>query len=197
MVWKVSCGTVVVLLLITAFGLFRNKAEAQKPSPGGAPDSTDKGMGIYLGLRKQVLSGSSAQMGQSPTLGPNEPWAVLMDMSIPHRTATIAAFADGTASIYISNGGGYLGGGQKYPSVRDAGQKMIAVARRFQSTMQITKQFPLPEQGEIIFYVVTDRGVYTARVPEAECRKRTHPLTELYAAGQEVITQYRLNTPKP
>ena len=62
--------------------------------------------------------------------------------------------------------------------------------------MQLTKQFPLPEGGVIFFYVVTIDGVYTARAPQEELNQRTHPLTELYAAGQEIITQYRLNVAK-
>jgi hypothetical protein len=120
-----------------------------------------------------------------------------MDVNTATRTATIAAFADGTTSIYISNGGGFIGGGQKYPSVHDAGQKLIAVAHKLQPTMQKTQQYPLPEKGEVIFYMVTGNGVYTVHALQSECTKRTHPLYELFAAGDDVITQYRLNSQKP
>ena len=153
-------------------------------------------METYLGLRQQALTGSSAKMGQPATIGPNDTWAVLMDIPISPGTATIVAFADGTASIYLSKGGGYLGGSQKYSSIREAGQKTIAIARRFQPTMQKTHPFPLPKQGQIIFYVVTDSGVYPAHAPETERRQKTPPLTELSSAGQEIITQYRLNMPQ-
>jgi len=122
--------------------------------------------------------------------------AVLMDISLPQSTATIAAYADGTASIYISNGGGYLGGSESYKSIRDAGLQMIAAGHKFQPRMQLTKQFPLPAKGEVVFYVVMSGGVYTARAPQTELDQRTHQFTELYAAGQEIITQYRLNVAK-
>jgi hypothetical protein len=143
--------------------------------------AADKAMSTYLGLRNLALS---------------NPFAVLMDLPTTQHTATVVAYADGTASIYISNGGGYLGGSESYKAIQDAGLKMILIARKFQPTMQLTKQFPLPEGGVIFFYVVTIDGVYTARAPQEELNQRTHPLTELYAAGQEIITQYRLNVAK-
>ena len=101
-----------------------------------------------------------------------------MDLPTTQHTATVVAYADGTASIYISNGGGYLGGSESYKAIQDAGLKMILIARKFQPTMQLTKQFPLPEGGVIFFYVVTIDGVYTARAPQEELNQRTHPLTE-------------------
>jgi hypothetical protein len=195
MAWKI-CGTAVVLLLVLAVGLFRSKAQTQKSSPDTTSAASDKGMSTYLGLRNMALSIASTEKGQPSKAGPNDPLAVLMDIPTTHRTATIVAYADGTASIYISNGGGYLGGSQSHQAIHDASMKMISVAHKFQDKMQIAKQYPLPEKGAIFFYVVTNNGVYMARAPEAELNKRTHPLTELYAAGQEIITQYRL-MPKP
>jgi hypothetical protein len=198
MTWKISCGFAVLMILVVAIGLFRSKAIAQqKPSTVFVPTPQGKEMATYLGMRNLALTVSSAKMGEPSTAKPNEPLAVLMDQPTSTRTATIVAYADGTASIYTSNGGGYLGGSQKYPAIREAAVKMLAAGRQAQSKMQITKQFPLPEQNEIAFYVVTDSGIYTARVPQEEFRKSTHPLTELYAASQQVITQYRLNFSKP
>jgi hypothetical protein len=194
MLWKIAGGIAVFLFVITAGWLLR--MEAAQRSSGSVRVPPEKAMEVYLGLRNQALS-SSARQGQTAGIRPDDPRAVLMDVNTTTRIATIAAFADGTASIYISNGGGLLGGGQAYPSVHDAGQKLIAVARKLQPTMQKTQQYPLPEKGEVIFYVVTGNGVYTVRALQSECTKRTHPLYELFAAGDDVITQYRLNSQKP
>lgn len=195
MSWKVGGATAVVLIVLTAGWLLRMNASQR--SSGFVPVPPEKAMEVYLGLRNQALSSSSRKEGQPAGIGPDDPRAVLMDVNITTRTATIAAFADGTTSIYISNGGGFIGGGQKYPSVHDAGQKLIAVAHKLQPTMQKTQQYPLPEKGEVIFYVVTGNGVYTVRGLQSECTKRTHPLYELFTAGDDVITQYRLNSQTP
>jgi|SRR6476620_9617832 len=173
------CVIALVCVLAIAIGILQGKAQAKKST--------------YLGFRKLALSSAGIEEAESSKTGPNEPRAVLMDMALTRRTSTIAAYADGTASIYISNGGGYLGGSESYKSIRDAGLQMIAAGHKFQPRMQLTRQFPLPASGDVIFYVVTNCGVYTARAPQMELNQRTHPLTELYAAGQEIITQYRLN----
>jgi hypothetical protein len=198
MTWKISCGVAILIILVVAVGLFRSKAVAQqKSSTVFVPTPEGKEMSTYLGMRNLALTVSAAKTGKPFPAKPNEPLAVLMDIPTSTRTATIVAYADGTASIYTSNGGGYMGGSQKYPAIREAAVKMLAAGRQAQAKMQITRQFPLPDQREIAFYVVTESGVYTARVPQDEFRKSTHPLAELYAASQEVITQYRLNVSKP
>jgi len=191
MAWKMIVCAAVVLLLVLGVRAFQNKATTQQPSSRFIPVPADKAMSMYLGFRNGALTASATGQQKS-----DAPHAVLMDMPVTPGTATIAAFADGTASIYISKGSGYIGGSQTYPTIREAGLRFIATARKFQPQMQVTQQFPLPEQGEVTFYIATDYGVYTAKAPEAELRKRSHPLTELYAAAQDVITQYRLNFKK-
>lgn len=191
MAWKIIVCAAVVLLLVLGVRAFQSKAATQQSSQGVLPVPPDKAMSTYLGLRKGALTASATGQQKS-----DAPHAALMDIPVRTGTATIVAFADGTASIYISKGSGYIGGSQTYPTIREAGLRFIATARKFQPQMQVTQQFPLPEQGEVIFYVATDHGVYTAKAPEAELRKRSHPLTELYAAAQDVITQYRLNFKK-
>jgi hypothetical protein len=187
---KILGGLVVVLAVLAAGWMFRMKAQ-QHPQ-NFIPTPPDKAMETYLGLRKMALT-ASVSAGLK-NMGPDDPVVVLMDLNTGKRNATVVAYVDGTASIYISNGGGFLGGGQSYPSVHEAAQKLIAAGRQFKSQMHHTEDYPLPGEGEVFFYMVTDHGVYTVSAPEAELRRRAHPLTALYAAGQEVITQYRLNT---
>ena len=190
---KVFGGITVVLVLVAAGWLFR--AKGQQHPPNFTPVPPEKAMETYLGLRNVALTADSSRLALK-NAGPDNPVAVLMEVHIGTLYATIAGFADGEASIYISNGGCFLGGGQSYPSVHQAALNLIAVARRFQARMHKTKDYPLPPKGEVFFYLVTDNGIYTVSAPEAELNRRTHPLTELHAAGEDVITQYRLNTPK-
>ena len=192
MSWKLLA--IVALALLAATGLlYRMKASQQPTHVMNVPP--EKAMEVYLGLRTQALTSTSAKIGLK-NIGPDDPIAVLMDLNTGARNATVAAFADGAASIYISNGGGFIGGGQNYPSVHEAGQNFIAAARRVRPRMQKTQNYSLPQKGEVFFYLITDNGVYMVSAPETELNRRTHALTELYAAGQEIITQYRLNTPK-
>ncbi len=55
---------------------------------------------------------------------------------------------------------------------------------------------PLPSIGRVIFYILTFSGAYTADADENELGEGKHHLSPLFYAGQDVITQIRLNTPK-
>src|ERR1700730_169185 len=49
--------------------------------------------------------------GLATTFVPTEPWGVIMDWVVSQATATIIAFSNGHASIYLSTGGEFIGGG--------------------------------------------------------------------------------------
>ena len=114
-----------------------------------------------------------------------------MDWGVNNGTATVVAVADGTVSIYLSSGGGSLGGGQGYAAIREAGQKFLNLAKESLPKMQKTTEYPLPARGQVYFYVRTGEGVFTARTSQEELNTRSHPLRSLGDAAQEIITQYR------
>lgn len=145
----------------------------------------------YLGLRNQVLESSRTALGIPQPSSATEPWGVLMETGYEKASVTVVALADGNASIYLSSGGGFIGG-QRYESVRKAAIAMVHEAARHVQAMQPTKSFPLPENGHTVFYVLTDSGVFTGSGSEQALGERRHELAPLFHAGQDVITQYRL-----
>jgi hypothetical protein len=169
---------------LTAPGALTQNALTQ----AAAPDPKS----IYLGLRDQALNMKREKIGLPAPVSPTQPWAVLMDWGLSSGTATIFAVSDGTASVYLSSGGGSIGGGQSHEFIRNAAKKMVSVAADFQSQMHATNIYPLPRTGEVIFYVRTDSGVFTASASEAELSSHRHPLSRLGDAAQEIVTQYRL-----
>ena len=150
---------------------------------------------MYRGLRNQMLQGSRAKFGLPAASNPTQPWAALMEMGLSRGSATVVAVSDGTTCIYLSSGGGYIGGGQQYEAIRNAGQHLLHLAGQYQPLMHSTQESPLPHEGQIIFYAVTDSGVFTAEAPERDLVARHDWLGSLYAAGQDIITQYRLISP--
>ena len=188
-------AVVVLILLVVAGAFWRQRYRGHSTVQSVGRKSQADPASVYLGLRNQRLQGSRAKLNLAASTTPTEPWAAVMDLGMSNGTATIVAVADGSASIYLISGGGYIGGGQGHESIRKAARNMLFVARQAQPGMRATKDFPLPGNGRVTFYVVTDAGVFTAEAPEAELRSR-HTLTNLYAAGQEIITQYRLISPQ-
>lgn len=142
-------------------------------------------------LRRKALTAQRVEVGLPAPARPTDPWGVLMEMGYESATVTVVAFSDGTASIYLSSGGGFIGGGE-HETIRRAAQELVRTAAPFQSGMTATSMFPEPRRGETIFYLRTDQGVYAAGAPQRDLAERRHPLAPLFLAAQDVITQYRL-----
>jgi hypothetical protein len=121
--------------------------------------------------------------------------ALLMDWQIGNGTMTVLAAADGTASVYLSSGGGFIGGGQKYPEIHDAAIHAVHLATDLVSNFESTEAYDLPAAGDVFFYRTTNRDVRRAVAKEADLISGKDPLADLGAMMQEIITQYRLNSP--
>jgi len=146
----------------------------------------------YLSLREQALHLKRDNIGLPVPSNPKEPWAAIMDWGVTNGTATVVAISDGTASVYISSGGGFIGGGQSHEPIRKAAQKMVSVAAEIQPQMRAAQAYPLPQLGQVTFYVLTDSGVFTTNAPQEELSSHRHLLSKLGDAAQDIITQYRL-----
>ena len=115
-----------------------------------------------------------------------------MDWVVSNATATVIAFSNGHASIYLSAGGGFVGG-ESHESVRNAAKKMVAVARDCQPHTHPTSEYALPQkQGEVLFYLLTDAGIFTVSASKEDLGNHRGPLSKLHDAAQGIITEYRL-----
>lgn len=170
-------------------------ATSPSPAPPAAPPDPPsppaKKQSSYHDLRKLALTASREEATGASPKGSMEPWAAIMEMAFAGATATVVAFENGTASVYVSSGGGFRGGGGE-EKIREAAKAFIAKADQFIPQMVLTDAFPEPRLGEMIFYVRTDVGTFTAKVPKDELMKGWNVLSPLYRAAQDVITQYRL-----
>lgn len=153
------------------------------PRPTAAP--------IFLDLRQRVLELDPTEIGLAPTANGVRVWAVLMEMGMADATVTLVSVGDGATSLYFSNGGGIVGGGET-AAVAEATLRFLATAEEFLPQLTPADEFPLPDPGRVTFTVLTHDGAFRADVAEAELQSGDHALTPLYAMGQEVITQVRL-----
>jgi hypothetical protein len=145
---------------------------------------------IYSQMRRNALE------ARLPGIGRDAVHVVLMDWHLEKGTATVVAAADGSASLYLSSGGGYIGGSEKVPSIRDAALHAVKVATGLRLHFERTETSPLPSLGDVTFYLNTGSGVCMAVAPEAKLRAGADPLAALGGAMQRIITEYRVNFPK-
>jgi hypothetical protein len=145
---------------------------------------------IYNGLRSQILSLEPSDAGIEPSGEMPNVWGILMETGYPQAIVTLVSLADGTTSLYFSNGGGMIGGGQ-HDTVAQASKSFVMAAENYYQQMTLTESFPLPAIGRVKFYVLTYSGIYTIDIDENDLGNRRHELSPLFYYGQEVITQFR------
>jgi hypothetical protein len=155
--------------------IFGRKRETEQPAPAE----------VYEGLRQQVLRLAPDQVGAAPIL------ALLMETGYPEAVATLVGVADGTVSLYFSNGGGVIGAGT-HPSVDEANRRWLESGLAFLPDLSPITEPPLPSEGMTQFVAVTPGGLRGEVVREEELGARSHRLSPLFHAGQDVITQIRL-----
>ncbi len=163
---------------------------------GGAHRQTAAGpragsANVYAGLRDLVLNGNRANFGLGPGSSRTQPFAVVVDWGSAQGATTIVAIADGSASVYLSGGGGFIGGGQSHESIRNAALRTVKLAGAAQPMMQSVRQYPAARAGEVTFYAVTDAGVFGAAASQDDLSGGRSPFSELAAATQGILAEYR------
>lgn len=151
-----------------------------------AKEKTD----VYKGLREQVLKLKLKDLGIDSKKYPNQVYATLMETGYKKATVTVASIIDGTTSLYFSNGGGVLGSGQD-KSVKDATMGLLHFSEKHLKQMKETVSFPSPKIGEVKFYIITKKGVFTYSALENDLGYKKDKLHELFFAGQYVISEVR------
>ncbi len=183
------------LLLVIGIGLLLAGVAlyAQNASSTSVPGrvSAKPNGNPYAGLRETALAVTREQLGLPKPEHPESPWGVVMEIGMDQATVSIVAFAEGSASIYFSTGGGYIGGGQ-HPPIHAAALALVKAGAPRSSEFKRVSEASRPVGGQVCFHLRTDAGLYSAKAAESELQAGRHPLSKLYAAGQDLITQYRL-----
>ena len=165
--------------MLTALGLGAVQAAEPAPDP------------VMMGLRETVLATKPGDIGLPPARYAQKPWGVLMETGLEGRGAyTLVVIADGTTSLYFSKGGGIIGLGP-HAEVRAASQAMLETAARLQGHAGPTMSTPLPPAGNVYFYFLTASGTLRYQAAEELLGRGKDPMSELFYAGQAVITQIR------
>jgi hypothetical protein len=147
-------------------------------------------------LRNRLFASMPGELDIAPGPGHEHVWAVLMETGYPEAVASLITVADGTTSLYFSNGGGIVGAGQ-HPSVRESAERFLTLVDAQVGQLAVADEHPLPNVGRVRFYARTFTGVRTAEATERELGEGRHLLSPLFYAGHAVITAVRkINPPE-
>ena len=151
---------------------------------------------IYDDLRNQALHTSAAALGLPPIDGKMSVYGVIMDMGLQRGTATLVGFSTGDGSLYLSSGGGIIGGGG-HASVRQSARAWVESAEAHQGAFTLTTTFERPTNGQTRFFILTNHGTLTATELTEKLDRENPELSPVWKAGQKLLTDLRLCVDKP
>jgi hypothetical protein len=147
---------------------------------------------VYTALRGQILDLDPATVGLQPSAELPRVWGALMETGYEGgTTATLVCLSDGTTSLYLSTGGGVIGGGG-HPQVAAKSVALLAVIERYLGQMPVSLDRALPAPGRIVLRALTYLNDRVVDAAEHDLAEGQHPLSEVFWAGQAVLSELRL-----
>mgnify|MGYP001106350993 CR=1 FL=1 len=141
-------------------------------------------------LRDQAFRASAADLEIEPTERHPRVWGAIVELGYPTGIATLLVLAEGTISLYFSNGGGVIGAGED-PAVQRTGAILLDGFEAHLEAIPRVEATPSPRIGRVRFYARTFDGTRGTEVPEEDLRSGADTLTPLYHAAHAVITAIR------
>ena len=183
-------GLVIAGGLIYYFTTRENSVTADNQSTQRTIKTEDN---PYLGLRGQIFEATLEQIGLTTTTD-EKPYAIVMDMGMGgDGIATLVSIVDGNASMYLSSGGGVIGG-YAHENCRKAAIDFVNMGQDYFTKMVPVDSFPLPQADNVRFYILTNKGKYSIEEEIEKIENDKSDWGQLFFEGQKVITELRLIT---
>jgi hypothetical protein len=157
------------------------KADASKKA---GSDDTHKDM------RDTALNITPAQLKLSIPESETLVYGVVMDWNMGNTLVTLVSYITGAANMYLSTGGGIVGGG-KNPTVGEAASEFVTMAQEYIYRASPASVFDLPPDGCVRFYLLTNHQKLAAQEQLAYFDNGTSPWLPLFEKANEVITEMR------
>lgn len=198
--------TYIIIVTILAGGLVfyltscRNKSTANDKQTVADQDSTKPKVhqtkeNAFEELRNMAFTVTPEQLEFSLPTDKTVVYGVIMDWEMGGATATTVCYQTGDASLYLSSGGGVIGGGQ-HQNVNSAAKQFVTLAQSFLDKTTKTETTPLPATNEVKFYFLTNKGVFAGQETMKNFENNSSIWLELFEEGNNVLTQLRLTTEK-
>ncbi|MFZ1528251.1 MAG: hypothetical protein WAT19_05860, partial [Ferruginibacter sp.] len=149
----------------------------------------------FLDLRNMALNVTPEQLQLSLPTDQTKVFGVVMDWDLGDGTMTLITYQTGDASMYLSSGGGVIGGGQ-HESVSKASKEFVSMAQNYLAKSSKADTTTLPEKDCFKFYFLTNKGKFVAQENIGNIENKTSKWLSLFENANNVITELRLTTEK-
>lgn len=114
---------------------------------------------LYTNLRKRALGITADQIESPSSISESKVFGVMIDWELEEGLASLVAYLSGDASIYFSQGGGIIGGGN-FENVRNEVFSLLEVAQGLIEKATKIEEIPFPEKGACRIMLFTKQGFY-------------------------------------
>jgi hypothetical protein len=145
----------------------------------------------YEGLRGMALDVTPDHLQLTLPNDQTKVYGVVMDWDIGSGIATLISFETGDASMYLSSGGGMIGGGQ-HENVSKAVRAFVDKAQTYLGKTNKIEKTPLPDKNSVRFYLLTNKGKFSAQENLKNFGNNTSDWLPLFEEGNKVISELRV-----
>lgn len=193
--------TTIGLLIIAGLAFYltscKNKSSANEQTGQQQQDTTqqkkvDPNNNPYHDLRNMAFSATAEQIGVQLPSDQTKIYGVIMDWDLGEGTATLVSFLAGDASLYLSSGGGVIGG-SGHENVKQAGKAFIDKAEKFLNKTTKTETTPLPDKDGVKFYFLTNKGKFVGQEHMMNFENNSSEWLDLFEEGNKLITEIRIS----
>ncbi|MBK8390629.1 MAG: hypothetical protein IPL23_15670 [Saprospiraceae bacterium] len=155
------------------------------------PKKVDPNNNPYQDLRSLAFGATMEQIGVNFSADQTKIYGVIMDWDVGEGTATLVAFLSGDASLYLSSGGGVIGG-SGHDNVNQAAANFISKAQKYLSNTVKTDTTPLPGKDGVKFYFLTNKGKFVGQEEVKNFDNNSSQWLGLFEEGNKLITEIRM-----
>lgn len=183
----------LIFIFLTSLSSFfgcSGKSEREKENEKSTQTSL-KEENPYMEMREAALTVTPEQLGIDISEDSTFVYGIVMDWEIDDSTiATIVSFKTGDASLYLSSGGGIIGGGQ-HDSANIASKKFVELGNNYIAEEVPVAKTTLPIKNEILFYILTNKGVFIKHEEMINFENNSSSLLPLFNQGNIVLSELR------
>lgn len=120
-------------------------------------------------------------------------FGMVMEMGYEGGAATVVAYQTGDASVYYSEGGGFMNGAS-HPEINKAAKDFVYFAQGYVKHAAATASSELPGPNTVNFYFLTNKGKFLARESIEKLGTDVSPWTPLFKEGNRLITEINVHS---
>ncbi|AWA31097.1 hypothetical protein HYN48_13925 [Flavobacterium magnum] len=141
-------------------------------------------------LRQLAFSVTPEKLGLTLPNDQVSVYGVIMDWEMDGAIATTISYVTGDASLYLSSGGGVIGGGQ-HENVNIASKQFTNLAKTFLDQATKTTQTSLPGKNEVQFFLLTNKGMYVGKDIMPNFENNSSKWMKLFEEGNKLLSELR------